>query len=399
LKVSLPGNWSRFADSVSGARHVYYLCADAARDLWAATSDGLMRIREMGATAFSVKSDPVLSGIDDAVPLSGGRLLISAHGKLSVFGHGKPVPVALPVHCGDILQIVPGLSASDFLLISRNGLFEWKRSTFHSLPGPTFPGMIHDVYDACYSHSRAGIWVCTDSMLLLQDAAGLHRFIPHNTRKPVQRPLRVWETKSGLVLVYLDGQGVFGINRQDELVSLVRETGIDGRHKGRNQHDVYFYEDNSLDFWIAFPGMGLFEYGMGPDHLPFLKRQFTTASDGLQSDKIISMAADGKDRLWVESDAGIDVLQKGKGSGMTVFNYAGEGDLDLRLNGFGKLVSLPAENQVWLYSPGGIIRFDPPSLRLTKQPPQVVIERVSVDFKQTAWRERGTASGAILRSR
>ena len=76
---------------------------------------------------------------------------------------------------------------------------------------------------------------------------------------------------------------------------------------------------------------------------------------------------------------------------MTVFNYAGEGDLDLRLNGFGKLVSLPAENQVWLYSPGGIIRFDPASLRLTKQPPHVVIERVSVDFKQTEWREGGDA--------
>ncbi|HLY69636.1 MAG TPA: histidine kinase [Puia sp.] len=390
LKTSLAGSWGRFSDSVSSARNIYFLSADSNAQVWAATSEGLIRIKNISAeTIGHERGTPTL--VNSIVPLPGGRLLIWSGGKDEFYYYekGKFRPAALSLGKGNILLMASDHRDGAWVALTSGGFLHLEGSACKKIAAFSFPHRMSEVFDMQSSASRGGIWVCSDSTLLLGDSTGMRSFIPHNTGKPLEKPIRVWEARNGLVLVYLDGQGVFAITPAGDQVSLILQTGFDGHHKGRNQHDVFFYEDRSGEFWITYPGLGLFEYGFGKDHIPYRKRQYTAVTDGLQSDKIISLAADSADRLWIESDAGIDILEKGADDSRILFNYLSENDLGVSLNGFGRLVSMPEENEVWFFTPATIIHFHPGNIQLTKAAPRASIESITLNFKETDWHARG----------
>src|ERR1019366_2751294 len=137
-----------------------------------------------------------------------------------------------------------------------------------------------DIYDLNYVKTRGQFFICADSTLLYGTSSTLSVFIPHNTGIPIVKPTRVHELKNGLILLYISGQGVYGIDAANNYISLIKETGLDGHKKGNNL-PVCFYEAPDNSFWIAFPGLGLYEYGFRKDKLPFLKSHLTV-NDGLQ---------------------------------------------------------------------------------------------------------------------
>ena len=94
-------------------------------------------------------------------------------------------------------------------------------------------------------------------------------------------------------------------------------------------------EDNN--FWMAIPGLGLYEYGFEKNKLPFLKNHFTV-KDGLQNNNILNITSDKQNRLWVATITGVDILQKNISGTWQVFNYAKEDELNLSGSYYEKLV-------------------------------------------------------------
>ena len=116
-----------------------------------------------------------------------------------------------------------------------------------------------NIYDINFSKRRKQFFVCADSTLLFGISSHLSVFILANTGVPIIKPTRVLELSNGLLLLYIDGKGVYEIDSTENLIPLIKETGIDGSNKGI-QVSVIFYQDAKKNFWIAFPELGLFEY-------------------------------------------------------------------------------------------------------------------------------------------
>jgi len=193
------------------------------------------------------------------------------------------------------------------------------------------------IYDIEFSKKRKRLFICADSTLLFGYDEKFSTFIPANTGVPLVKPTRVHELKNGLLIVYIDEKGVYSIDAANNLHSLIRETGIDGSKKGI-QLNVCFYEDSCNSFWIAMPGMGLYEYGFSESKLPFLKNHITI-KDGIQSDNLLSLANDRQNRIWVATNAGLDILQKNDSGKWDVFNYASAQDLGIIKSDYGKLIT------------------------------------------------------------
>ncbi len=163
----------------------------------------------------------------------------------------------------------------------------------------------------------------------------------------------------------------------------MKETKIDGRRLKGVQLGVGFYEATDNTFWITVPGLGLYEYSFKKNKLPFFKKHLTI-KDGLQSNNILSLTSDGQNRLWVATNTGLDILQENKPDNWVVFNYAKTEDLTINVSDFEKL-AVDAYGNVWLSSPNKIIKFNTDKIRLNKVPPRIIIEKVSLAFKETDW--------------
>src|SRR6185437_14684319 len=219
------------------------------------------------------------------------------------------------------------------------------------------------VYDMKYIKSRHQFFICADSTLLYGTPAKFSTFVPNNTGVPIIKPTRVYEMRNGLLLLYIDGVGVYSIDKTNNLISLVKETGIDGSKKGI-ELKVLFYQDGLDNFWIAFPGLGLYEYGFGKNNLPFLKNHFTD-KNGLQSNDVVGVLNDRQNRLWIATPKGLDILQKNKKDKWEVFNYARAEELTLTRSDYGRLITDSAGNLL-LSTPNKIIEFNTAAINLIK---------------------------------
>jgi hypothetical protein len=238
------------------------------------------------------------------------------------------------------------------------------------------------VYDMAYVKGRNQFFICADSTLFVGDQSGLSVFNPRNTRLPKGKPTLIRLLQNGLLFLYIEGNGAYGIDSANNLFSLNEVMGIDSLNK-ESRKQITFYEDKKAHCWISFPGLGLYEYGFRKNNKQFLENHFNV-SDGLQSNHVMSITSDGQNRIWVASNKGIDILQLNKSQEWEVFNFAKAEELGVKQSAFEKLVT-DREGNVWFSSPDNIYRFDVDSIRLEKETPRVIIEKVSIAFKETNW--------------
>ncbi|MEO6868976.1 MAG: histidine kinase, partial [Ginsengibacter sp.] len=177
-------------------------------------------------------------------------------------------------------------------------------------------------------------------------------------------------------------KGAYGIDSANNLFSLNKELKIDAGNN-ENKKGIIFYEDKVQHFWISFPGLGIEEYGFSKNKIPFLKAHFNV-SNGLQSNHIMSMTSDGQNRIWIATNKGIDILQLNKNGEWEIFNFAKTEELGIKQAEFEKLIR-DEKGNVWFSSPENIFHFNIDSIRLSKKTPRIIIEKISLDFKETNW--------------
>ena len=394
LQVSKPGDWLHpIFSKISDNGFPSPITEDADHNVWIGSIAGLLKIKDISFGIIDKNSCAHLNEIFNLTILPANELLLSCGHKNGLVLYGND----------QCKQIMPPKNAANedyykdpvdfFVFDSENSL--WLVTRFRKLlhfdgrnledcsPALKLTTTEH-IYDMKFIKSRNQFFICADSTLLYGTPGKFQTFIPLNTGVAIIKPTRIYETRTGLLLLYIDGAGVYSIDKSNNLISLIKETGFDGSKKGI-ELKVIFYQDALDNFWISFPGFGLYEYGFTKNNRPFLKNHFTDR-EGLQSNDIKGLVNDRQNRLWIATPVGIDILQQTRSDKWQVFNYPWTAELNLTRSDYVRLISDPAGN-VLLSTPDKIIKFNTATIHLMKEPPHVLIEKVTLAFKETNWKK------------
>jgi ligand-binding sensor domain-containing protein len=391
LKISRPNDWQHFPDSINKHGYNSFVKEDSSHNIWTGTTEGLLKVKDIAFTVIDKNNTIPLDGIYNIIALPDNRLIFSSGSKtgLLLYADNSCKQIMPPKAPGNENYYRDPVDAYTF--DDKNSLWMITRfRRFLRFNGKTledFSATLHlktheFIYDLNYVKNRHQFFVCADSTLLYGNSSKLSTFIPANTGVPIVKPTRLLGLKNGLLLLYIARKGVYYIDEANNLISLVKEIGTDG---GKNWVHLYagFYEDSGNNLWIAVSGLGLYQYGFTNKKQLFLKNHLTI-KNGLQSNNVLSLTNDGQDRLWVASNAGLDILQMNKSGNWEVFNYVKPVDLTISAIDYEKLVC-DADGNVWLSSPNKIVKFNTDSVRLDKETPHIIIEKVALAFKETDW--------------
>ncbi len=392
FKISKPNDWQFFPDSIANQYgYVHSIFEDSSHNIWIGTRGGLLKLNDISFTVLDNNNNKSFKEINNIIPLPDSRILFASATKSGIFIYDsnscKPImPPQSPGNEGFYRDPVDAYTFDDnhtlWMVTRFRRLLHFNGKTLEDFSAILHLKTPEYIYDLSFSKKRNQFFICADSTLLYGNPSKLSIFIPHNTGTPIVKPIHVLETRNGLLFLYVDGKGVYCINEANNFISLIKETHIDGSK--RDAHvAICFYEDADNNFWIAFAGLGLYQYSFTKNKLPFLKKHFTI-KDGLQSDNIFSLTNDKQNRLWIATSSGIDILQKNKAGNWDVFNYARSEELTISETNNEKLVTDMAGN-VWLSSQNKIIKFNTANISLHKETPHIVIEKVSLSFKETDW--------------
>lgn len=388
LKISKPGDWHHFYNRIDQSGYHAFIREDSSHNVWTCTLEGLLKIKDVAFTVENKNNPGPHNDIFNIIALPDNRILLSSKG-LQLYQNNTYKQIMPPQSHGNENYYRDIIDAYTF--DQKNTLWvttRFKRFLhFNGKKLEDFSKAFHFktteyVYDLDYVKYRRQFFICADSTLLFGSPTKLSVFIPKNTGVPLIKPTRVRGLKNGLLLLYLDGHGVYCIDAANNVISLIKETGIDGSGKGV-ELEVNFYEDESGSLWITVPGLGLYEYGFTKNQIPFIRSHFTIR-DGLQSNSINSLKNDKQGRLWIATNTGLDILKKNSAGAWEVFNYAKAEDLDISGVAYAKLAR-DADGNMWLSSPKKIIKFNTAEIKLSKETPRIIIEKVTLAFKETDW--------------
>ena len=390
LKVSKPGDWQHFTQ-VGNQYNYAGVYEDSYKNIWVGTNDGLIKIKDVPYINIGAGSPAKPDGIYNIIALRQGGIIVSSGTKdgMMIYSNNKFTRILPPATPTDSNYYKDPVDA--YTYDQNNNL--WIATRFDKLllfdgkKLTDFSSLLHlsptrNVNDMEYIKNRNKVFICGDSTLLVGDHSLFSPFIPRNTPLPSGNPLIIHLLQNGLLFLYIEGRGAYGIDSANNLFSLNKAMQINAVNK-EIKTDIFFYEGNDEYFWISFPGLGLYEYEYTKNKLPFLKNHFDV-NNGLQSDHVMGITGDGQNRIWVATNKGIDILQLTKNKVWEVFNFAKTEQLGVKQSEFEKLVTDP-QGDVWFSSPANIFRFDVDSISLNKEIPRVIIEKVSLAFKETNW--------------
>ena len=217
--------------------------------------------------------------------------------------------------------------------------------------------------------------ICGDSVLLAGNEKGFYPFIPSNTKKPVLLPTQMCQAANGDIIIFIPKFGLYKIDKNNQLISLTKEDGI------KNDYSKIFM-DAEHRIWALQRGLGLYYYNYSDDGKLSLLEHFTE-KEGLQSNSVHDILADKFNRIWVATEAGIDILNR-EGEKWIIFNYSKDNQLQLHSWWDTKIAS-DHLGDIWLSSLRHFIKFNTENIRLYKGLPRLSIEKVLLDRRETNW--------------
>ncbi len=167
---------------------------------------------------------------------------------------------------------------------------------------------------------------------------------------------------------------------------------------GFTSYTKWFLDDPSGDLWIGQSGRGLGRYSWQDGKL-ILKEQLDRAA-GLTNHFILGMCFDKRNDLWVATFAGVSVFsnrqETGAGGRYRLIRAFRDADLNTEISEASRLSS-DRDGHIWLTFPDKLIRFFPEKIAALSIPrPEIVIEKVNLDFKPTDWSGYTDSMGGIF---
>ena len=386
LKVSGAGDWNRLTQ-VGNQYHYSNIWEDDNSNTWVGTDEGLIELKDVSYTDIIAQSSVRPKDIYNIIALPNSGLLISSNG-LMTYANNKFNNISPPLTRTDSNYNKDPVDAYAFedstlwLGTRFNKLLSFDGKTLSDHSDLLHVSRNGNIYSMAYIKSRKLLFICADSTLFVGNQSGFSVFIPRNMPLPKGNTTLIHLLPNNILLLFIEGKGAYGIDSANNLFPLNKELKIDDGNL-ENKKGIFFYDDNAGHFWISFPGFGIEEYGFSKNKTPYLNAHFDV-SNGLQSNHVMSMTSDGQNRMWIATNKGIDILQLNKNKEWEIFNFAKTEELGIKQAEFEKLIT-DRKGDVWFSSPENIFRFNIDSIILTKKPPLVIIEKISLDFKETNW--------------
>ena len=235
--------------------------------LWIGTQEGLARFDGVHFRVFNRRSTPPLpaNNVTAVFPYSDGRLLV-------------------------------GMRGGGVILLAADGSIE---NSFHNVEG-TRTFLVRSILE----DRRHRIWIGT---------RGSGLFCLHTAVRPVMesvpefndnRILALMEALDGTIWVGTEGHGIALIRPEGDVKWLSR-VGPSGENTIWALH-----EDRNGTVWAGSFGDGLIQYSLQGRQIGRLD-----TSDGLSSDRILSLTEDRAGNFWVGTSKGLDRIRAGKITG------------------------------------------------------------------------------------
>lgn len=388
--TGLPHQKKRVAFVYNMTNGLGFLFADKAGALWLASFEGLIRVRpKMFSEIYtdrktSYQKRPYIAAAGD------GRLLIFSAGGPQYYRNGKTGTLPLPTCYGDLshyLQdVVEGScrdSSNNIWFITRlNKLFCFKSGRFRDFSPLLAPQQKEYIFNLAADRLTNRIFLCGDSTVM---AGNEKHFDVYRDRNGRQLPRCTWVlfTRTGTGVVNVFQKGVYFITRQNEIIKAPRELDIIA--KGLY---TYFFEDRKGYIWVSNAGKGLIRFRITDDYKVKEVLQLSTGN-GLPDNRIISMAFDTRQGIWINTNKDVAVLKKDE-KNSAVFSIYTLGWQEGILQETSSSAQLTADDSgnVWIPFQDRILQFNTGQLQLTKQVPDIVIEKVLLNMKETDWAAR-----------
>ena len=377
--ISSPGDFKKFTLQIPNRYgQVFIISEDTHGNFWAGTQEGLLKIQEVAFSSIEETDSTKIGAATNGIALKDSGLLLSSKYGLLFYHPDKPLGETVLVNP---LKTIIDASTTDEegrkWFITRHGelyrLDGNKLTDFSFLGRSLHAGPLLSCY---YDIKKRRLFIACDSALLVGDDKKMEKFIPSNREKRVLLYEDVFATRNGFVLLKAVTGKIYTIDKNDSLFEW-KETNLNHGDLG------IFHESPNSDIWIVDVGNGLMQYRLNTNGKPELIK-IISEKNGLQNNNIQSIAFDSSNRVWVASVTGLDILQKNNNQEWEVFNYSQ--DAGLQLNWKQTKLITDARGDVWATSWHTLVRFDTRQIKLKKEIPKVIIEKVQLNSKDVDWR-------------
>jgi len=384
---SLPGKKKKISFVYKISNAIGFPFADKNHNLWLASYDGLLRIQPKIFSEVYWSQKTFYQKRPFIVSVSNNQLLIfGAHGP-QYYRNGRIINLQLPSsynnfnnYLQDVVEGTDKDSKNDVWFITRcRKLFCWNGSQLQDFSNLLPLQHADYIYDMAVDPVTDRIFLCGDSTVL---AGNEKHFDIYRDKNGItfSKSTSVLFTRTGIGIVNVFLKGIYFITKQNVIIKAPPE--LDIIEKGKY---TYFYEDREGCIWVSNAGKGLIKFKITDDYKVKDVLQFNTGN-GLPDNKIVSMAFDTKQNIWVNTNRGVAVLQNVNKnfSALNVHTIGKEQGMLDEASLVGQIIADDTGN-VWISGIDRLIKFNSHQLRFTKTVPGIVIEKLMLNMKETDW--------------
>ena len=384
--IAEPGNYKHFSDSISLTITSAPVCfEDKDHNIWMISAEGLLKVQEQNTSEFSLARNPLVTEIRNITETPDKNILaFSRENGILQFNGGNFVKAPVQFYHinkkgrNDFLDSYTMDDQNRQWWATRNDqLFCFDKGKLIDYSSPVIPGRNYLGWIS-YNPITKKLFISQDTLKTITDHE-VKIFQPANNKQPPLLTTFIHCFKNGKTIFASLSTGIRLIDENDSLFDINRQLGL-----GTSVIPVRFYETPSGDFWMYSSLDGIKHFRWNKNGLPENDLQIST-DDGLPNEAIMDMCMDKQNRLWVSTMAGPAIIELD-----TITKRLEVSTLTDQMN---ISTEYPAtslfcdsEGYIWLASYNCIYRFDPRKISFNSSAPEISIESLELNQKNTDWK-------------
>jgi ligand-binding sensor domain-containing protein/two-component sensor histidine kinase len=386
IYVSEPGNFEKIKALVP---NTYGLLIGTMEDrfgnFWNATSSGLLRV-SIAPFTTQVKMVKPTSSFVNSIPLSDtsvfftnkdssfiGRYLKGSD-SMSISFLKKSKMGIIDCFTSDVNGKMWMTTRDREFFTLQNGKLE--KANFN----PTFATR-ELFYSMAFDQRSGRIFIGGDTSVYTVREDEFKIFIPSNRKEKLTGFINTLVTRDNKVLLYVHGEGIYHVNENDDIQIIFPFTRRNSRFITNNM-----IEDGENNIWLVDERSVLLRLRFDEKGNLNIANHFTK-NDGLQDNTMYKLVADRKNRIWLVTPSGIDIVEETSPGKWNVFNYSKS--TGLSFNTVEAELASDKKGNIWLNDWKQTLCFNADRISLKKPPSKIAIEKIQLNSRDVDWGARG----------
>lgn len=386
IYISEPGNFEKLKALVPNS---YGLLVGTMEDrfgnFWTATSSGLLKL-SIAQFAAQVRTINYTSPFINIIPNADTSVLLMNNNS-SYIGRvkkGSDSVTISPMKDSkmDIIDCYDNDENGKMWMITRNReLYTFYKGKLER-PGINLTFSTRELFTSMAFDKRSGrFFICGDSSIYTLCNGEFKLFIPSNRKEKLTGFINTLVTRDNKVLIYVHGEGIYQVIEYDKIRLVFPINNMKTRFIKKNM-----IEDEEKNIWLAEETNVLLRLRFNDTGMLHIEDQFTK-NDGLQDNTIYTLVADLKNRIWIVTPPGIDIVQETMPGKWNVFNYSKS--IGLSLNTVYAELVKDQRGSIWLNDWTQTICFNAERIHLKKPSSKIAIEKIQLNSRDVDWSVRG----------